>query len=173
MRPYEEADALDFFAAVQDSRERLIPWDAWPQRYQTLADAQKSLAYFRADFILRREMEMGIWEKTTADFLGSIMLRPKDWQIPFFEIGYWLCTSAEGKGYMSEALHLLVDFAFTQIRANRVMLRIDERNQRSLAVAKRFGFINEGRLRNAEKALDGSLRNMVIMALTPSDYASQ
>ena len=169
LRPYAELDAPAFFAAVEESRERLIPWDTWPQRCQTLTDAQRFVAYFRADFILRQGIEVGIWDKTTMDFLGSIMLRPKDWQIPFFEIGYWLRTSAEGHGYMREAAQLLVDFAFGQLGANRVMMRIDERNQRSLAVAERLGFVREGCLRNLERATDGNLRNMVVMALTPTD----
>lgn len=97
------------------------------------------------------------------------MLRPHNWAIPFFEIGYWLRSAAEGKGYMTEAVQLLTDYAFDQLGARRVMLRIDERNQRSIAVAERLPFQREGTLRNQERAADGTLRNMVIFALTPSD----
>jgi RimJ/RimL family protein N-acetyltransferase len=172
LRPFQAADVEDFFAALRESRERLLPWDTWPQRCQTLEDVQNLLAYFRADFILRREMEVGIWDQTTTHFLGSMMLRPKDWHIPFFEQGYWLRTSAEGQGYMGESLALLVEFVFAVLGARRVMMRIDERNHRSLALAERLGFVREGCLRNSERAADGTLRNMVIMALTPADRAS-
>lgn len=161
LRPYTEQDADAFFEAVEESRDRLSVWDSWPQRCQTLADAQRLLAYYRADFILRQLMEVGMWDQATSSFLGGIMVRPKDWDIPFFEIGYWLRTSAEGHGYMREALRLLVDFVFVHLGANRVMLRIDERNQRSLAVAQQLGFVREGCVRNLEKAADGSLRNGV------------
>jgi ribosomal-protein-serine acetyltransferase len=166
IRHYQGADALAFFAAVEESRDRLTPWDAWPHRCRTLADAQRMIASFQADFILRQEMEMGIWQQASGAFLGSIMLRPLNWAIRSFEIGYWLRTSAEGQGYMGEALRLLVDFAFSELGANRMMLRIDARNTRSLALAERAGFVREGCLRNAERAADGTLRNMIIMAQT-------
>ena len=169
LRPYTEQDAEAFFEAVQESRDRLSVWDSWPQRCQGLADAQRLLAYYRADFILRQLMEVGFWDQATSSFLGSIIVRPKDWDVPSFEIGYWLRTSAEGHGYMGEALRLLLDFVVGHLGANRVMMRIDERNQRSLAVAQRLGFVREGCLRNLEKATDGSLRNMVFMALIPAD----
>ena len=171
LRPHVPQDAPAFFAAVRESHDRLLQWDSWPQRYRTLPDTQKLIVYYQADFILRQQMEVGIWERDTGAFLGSIMLRPKDWAIPFFEIGYWLRTTAEGHGYMSEAVQLLIDFAFTHLQAQRVMLRIDARNRRSLALAHRLGFVREGCLRQSEQAVDGTLRDMVIMALIPTDRA--
>ncbi len=70
---------------------------------------------------------------------------------------------------MTEAVRLLTDYAFDQLGARRVMLRIDERNQRSIALAERLHFLREGTLRNHERAADGTLRNMVIFALIPLD----
>jgi RimJ/RimL family protein N-acetyltransferase len=169
LRPYVPSDAPAFFAAVEESRDRLMQWDSWPQRYRTLANVQKLIAYYQADFILRQQMEISIWERDTMGFLGSIMLRPKDWAIPFFEIGYWLRTTAEGQGYMREAAQLVIDFAFDHLNAQRMMLRIDARNKRSLVLAQRLGFVREGCLRRSERTVDGMLRDMVIMALIPTD----
>lgn len=170
LRGYQEGDAQDFFDAVVESRERLRPWEDWPDKCQELEVARAWLREDIARWLLREEMQIGIWSLETQLFIGNIMLRPHNWQIPFFEIGYWLRTSAEGKGYMSEAVQLLRDFAFAELGARRVMLRIDERNARSIAVAERLHFRREGILRNQEIAADGRLRNMIIFALTPEDW---
>lgn len=171
LRPYQDRDAQAFFDAVLESRDRLRPWDDWPDKCQTLADARVWLREYMADWLLRTLLEMGIWDRETENFLGGIMLRPHNWEIPFFEIGYWLRTSAEGKGYMTEVMQLLTSYAFNELGAKRIMLRIDERNKRSIAVAERLLFRREGILRNQEKAADGSLRNMAIFALIPDDRA--
>lgn len=70
---------------------------------------------------------------------------------------------------MAEALQLLTDYAFDELKARRVMVRIDERNTRSIILAERLHFRREGTLRNQELAADGRLRNMIIFALTPED----
>jgi ribosomal-protein-serine acetyltransferase len=74
---------------------------------------------------------------------------------------------------MTEAVALLTDFAFTRLGATRIMMRIDERNHRSLAVAERVGFVREGCLRNSEQAAEGRLRNMVIMARLRGDRSDE
>ena len=70
---------------------------------------------------------------------------------------------------MAEAVRLLADFAFNELHANRVMIRCDARNARSAGVAERLGFVREACLRNEARANDGSLRDTLIFALTPSD----
>jgi RimJ/RimL family protein N-acetyltransferase len=169
LRGYQEQDAQDFFDALVESRRRLRPWDDWPDGCQTLDDARAWMLQDMATWLLRRQLEIGIWERETLRFLGGLMLRPHNWEIPSFEIGYWLRTSVEGHGYMTEAMQLLIDYAFTELEAKRVMMRIDERNHRSIAVAERLQFQREGLLRNYEMASDGRLRNMIIFALVPED----
>lgn len=169
LRGYREQDAQVLFDAVNESRERLQPWDTWPDRCQTLEDTRGCLLQDMANWLLRKQLEIGIWKSETSTFLGGLMLRPHNWEIPFFEIGYWLRTAAEGKGYMAEALQLLTSYAFDELGARRLMLRIDERNRRSIALAERLHFQREGTLRNQEMAADGRLRNMVIFSLIPDD----
>ena len=84
-------------------------------------------------------------------------------------MGSWLHTTAEGKGYMTQAVQLLTDDADHHLHANRIMLCLDERNTRSIALAERLHFRQEGRLRHQEIAADGTLPTMRIFALTPQD----
>lgn len=169
VRPFRESDAEEHFEAVVESREHIQPWLPWARGYDTLDDSRTFIARSEAAWRLRDDLILGIFDRATGRFLGGTGLHPRDWDIPFFEIGYWLRVSAEGHGYMTEAVRLLTDYAFESLGANRVMIRCDERNTRSAAVAERAGYLREARLRNDSFGADGTLRNTLIFALTPVD----
>ncbi|MBF6590801.1 MAG: GNAT family N-acetyltransferase, partial [Ktedonobacterales bacterium] len=102
-------------------------------------------------------------------FLGGLGLHPRGWETGFFEIGYWLRASAEGQGYMAEGVRLMTDYAFAHLGATRVQIRCDARNQRSAGLARRLGFVQEAHLRCQMRATDGTLRDTLVFALTPTD----
>ena len=54
-----------------------------------------------------------------------------------------------GRGYGGDAVNALVDFAFGELRLERVWLLTDEENVRAQATYRRAGFVEEARLRRA------------------------
>lgn len=54
-----------------------------------------------------------------------------------------------GQGLGTDAVNALVDFAFGQLRMERVWLDTDESNTRAQAAYRKAGFTEEGRLRHA------------------------
>lgn len=52
------------------------------------------------------------------------------------------------KGYGTDAVCTLLDFAFNQMNLNRVWLRVHELNARAMACYRKCGFREEGRLRS-------------------------
>ncbi len=171
VRPYRESDAQDLFEAVGESREHLRPWLPFAGAHQTVDESRGWIIQQLAEWLLRRDMQAGIWEKATNHYVGGSGLHPHNWETGYFEIGYWLRASATGHGYITEAARLLTEYAFTALAATRVEIRCDEWNVRSAAVAQRLGFVQEARLRNHELAVDGTLRTTLIFALTPADRA--
>jgi RimJ/RimL family protein N-acetyltransferase len=75
-----------------------------------------------------------------AQFVGSVML------IPFCEIsceveaGWQVVASRWGQGLGSEAIAAVLTHGFMAFGARAICALIDPRNERSLCVAKRFGF---------------------------------
>ena len=167
VRPYRADDADDLYAAIEASRDHLRPY--MPFADETEAELRDWLAHAMARWLLREELTVGVWEIANGRYLGGSGLRPHDWSIGFFEIGYWLRADAEGHGYMAETVRLLTDYAFTSLGANRVQIRCDARNTRSAAVAERCGFVREALLRNDSRGADGTLRSTLVFALTPDD----
>lgn len=142
IRPYQATDAPALHAAIVESRDHLRPWEAFADWFQTLAETTA--------WIERRKLERqrgtayatGLWLRTSGQFVGGAELFDKT--LPgepvVFMLAYWLRKSAQGNGYITEAVCTLSDYAFTSLRAMRVYLEINARNRRSIAVAERTGF---------------------------------
>jgi RimJ/RimL family protein N-acetyltransferase len=101
--------------------------------------------------------------------LGDCRLYPQSWEIRAFSLSYWLRESEIGQGFITEAVNLWVQFAFEKLQAMRIEIRCDARNERSVAVARRLGFVLEGQLRNHMLAPDGTLRISLIFSRIPAD----
>ena len=87
-----------------------------------------------------------------------------DWNVPRFEVGYWVRSSAQGRGYIAEAVQTLTRFAFDALQARRVEIRMSTANERSRAVAVRCGFTFEGVLRADSLGVDGQVRDTAVYA---------
>jgi ribosomal-protein-serine acetyltransferase len=169
VRPYRENDAEALFNAMNESRDHLRPWLPFADEHQTIDESRNWIIHQMAQWLLRDDLILSIWELLTGRYLGSTGLHPHDWGNGYFEIGYWLRASAEGYGFVTEAVQLLTDYALDSLRANRLEIRCDELNVRSAAVPKRLGYVLEGRLRNYLTTSDGRLRTALIFSFIPSD----
>jgi len=133
LRPFRGSDAHALYEAIEESRAHLRPW--LPFADETFEQASDWVIRQQAAWLLRTNLNVGIWTQASDTFLGSAGLIPRDWQIGYFGLGYWLRASAEGHGYMTEAVSLLVDYAFKQLDAQRLEIRCDDHNLRSAALA--------------------------------------
>lgn len=172
VRPYQESDAQSLFEAIVESRDHLRPWEDFADAHQTVAESKDLIVRWTAQWLLREYMAVGFWDLATQRYLGSSGLLPHSWDIGYFETGYWVRASAVGQGYVTEAVKLLVDYAFTHLHARRLEIRCNERNIRSAAVARRLGFVQEGRLRNHMLTHLGEIRSTLIFGMTPEDTFS-
>ena len=72
--------------------------------------------------------------------------------------GYWVAPGARGRGVAGRALALVTDWAFSTLELAVVLLEINEHNPASLAVARRAGYHQAGRLDvNTETGVRGNL----------------
>jgi RimJ/RimL family protein N-acetyltransferase len=162
-------DAADLFAALEASRERLAPWLHFPDPLQTVEATRDWLIHLESRWLLRQALSFAIRHSETHEFLGGVELHTILWDRRFFALGYWLRSGAEGHGYMSEAVQILTNYAFSSLGANKVSLRCDARNLRSAAVAERLGFVREAQLRGEAITKDGLLADELQFALTRDD----
>lgn len=170
VRPYRAEDAEDVRTAVEESREHLRPWMAIADLHQTVEETRDWILRGVAKRILREELHCGIWERQSGRFLGWLGLYPRNWHTGHFEVGYWVRSSAQGHGYVSEAVRLVTDYVFVHLEASRMEIRCNALNTRSANVARRLGFVQEAYLRNNTRAPDDTtVRDTLVFARIPSD----
>jgi RimJ/RimL family protein N-acetyltransferase len=171
LRSFRVEDAPALHAALAESIVELrsnlwfLPWVA---QEPTLESAQIRCAKAAASFLLRTDLPYLAFEKSSQKLVASIGLHRTDWTLPKTEVGYWVRTKEVDKGYASEGVMALTNWALTGLGAQRVELVTDEKNQGSRAVALRCGFSLEGVLRNVMQSPDGKLRNSCVYAKLPT-----
>jgi RimJ/RimL family protein N-acetyltransferase len=85
--------------------------------------------------------------------LGIDIHKPEDW----------------GKGYGSEAVRLLLDFAFKNLNFNRVELEVLDFNERAAKCYRKVGFKEIGRKRQA-RFIDGRYRDALLMDILKDEW---
>ena len=171
LRPFTIADAPQLHEALVESIDQLrqnlwfLPWVA---EQQTLQSAEARCRKAQGNFLLRLDLPYLAFERSSGRLVASAGLHRTDWALPKTEVGYWVRTSQNGKGYATEAVNALSSWALQGLGARRVELVTDELNLGSRAVALRCGFQLEGILRNTAQAPDGQLRNTCLYAKIPA-----
>ncbi len=135
------------FALVDKNREHLRPWFPWVDGTKTIEDTIKYLAVKEKEFEANKKIEYGIY--VGSKYIGNIGIFGLNWTDRSGEIGYWIDSDYQGKGYMTEAVQILEKYFFEERELNRIVIRCSEYNGSSNQVAKKCEYTFEGRLRQA------------------------
>jgi RimJ/RimL family protein N-acetyltransferase len=158
-------DGRVMFESAEESRKELNPWMPWSEK-QTLEDAELYARRAHAEFILRESLSYIIFLKSDVMHVGNTGLHRFDWDVPRFEIGYWCRTSLTGNGYITEATTTLERFAFDFLKAKRIEIHVDDRNEKSWRIPERLGYMLDGVLHNYAPGASGQPRHMRIYTKT-------
>jgi ribosomal-protein-alanine N-acetyltransferase len=143
LRPQQSDDAQGLFAIFSDPvATRYLSHLKWSTLDQAHASLAKDAEARAAGQILRLAVELA----GQPGLVGQILLFNFEHPSRRAEIGYILAPSLWGRGYIHEALHALVDFAFSSLALNRLEAEIDPRNAASARSLERLGFAKEGHL---------------------------
>ena len=88
------------------------------------------------------------------------------------ELGYLLNKEEhKRKGYMSEAVGAMLDYGFNFMGLNRVEAFIGPTNAASLGVVRKYGFKQEGHLKQ-HYVVNGEPQDSLVFSLLKEDYKS-
>lgn len=135
-------DARTIFETyVQDTEvTRYLVWEP----HKTMQETEQFLLACRQLWQTGKDYAYAITLKETGGLIGMFSLHPMKMKI---EIGYVLARPYWGKGYMTEALRGVIDWAFTQPDVYRVQAFCDVDNVASARVMEKAGMSREGLLR--------------------------
>ena len=171
IRCYEPRDAPLLKEAIDSSLEHLLPWMPWAhQEPQTLEEKVELIRQFRANFDSGDNFTCGIFSPDESEVLGGTGLHPRIGP-GGLEIGYWIRAGATGRGLATESSAALTRVGFEVCEADRIEIRIEPRNQASMGIPRKLGFVEEATLRRRLPPREaGPLRDVTIFTLFREDF---
>lgn len=148
LRPLQESDTDSFFALVHSNRKHLSQWLPWIEAHSTPGHSRRHIAAGIVQQALRNGGQWGIFLGSTL--IGEVSLHwiQKDHQAG--SMGYWIAGPYQGKGLAAMACQKLLHLCFQEYALNRLELSCALQNARSMALAQRLGFTQEGCRRQVE-----------------------
>ncbi|MEX0664939.1 MAG: GNAT family protein [Acidimicrobiia bacterium] len=149
LRPLKASDWEQWRDVRLRSRDWLEPWEPFGE--PGTADPVTDADAFKA--------RCGAWERQRhfdaaygfgiflrkGRFIGEVSLGSVQ-RGPFqsANVGYWIDEAEAGRGFMPEAVALVIRFAFEELGLHRVEAAIVPRNKASRRVVKKLGLRDEG-----------------------------
>jgi ribosomal-protein-serine acetyltransferase len=147
LRPLEPWQAEEFLAHMDRARATVDPWIPWASVSTDLAGATATLQRYADNAAKDRQRLFGIW--LDGVLVGGTMFVAFDAKIGNCELGVWLEPAATGRGLVTRAARVLIDWAFRTRGLHRAEWHCNPGNTDSSAVARRLGMTREGLLREA------------------------
>jgi RimJ/RimL family protein N-acetyltransferase len=164
LSPLRLADSLLLFNWINDREEVLFN-----APYKPISEGQHQ-AWFEAIQQHNDRVIFGIRLLETDKLIGICQLHTIHHIHRSAELQIRLGDTAErGRGYGTEAVDLLLDFAFKDLNLQRIYLHVFSHNTAALRLYEKIGFIREGVLRKAAH-INGEYVDVVVMAILREDY---
>lgn len=145
LRHFCEKDLLNLFQGL--SNADVIKY--YGVSYTNLESSKQQLQWFEE----LQNQGKGIWWAIFNQygiFHGAIGFNNFNPEHQKIEIGFWLLPEFWGKGIISEAINLVVAYAFETLKVNRIEAFVELENQNSSKVLVRNSFSYEGTMMNCE-----------------------
>ena len=113
----------------------------------------------------RNSVFLAIVRRDTEQHIGNIKLGPIDWVHHLADVGVLIGDkNCWGKGYATEAISLVVKFAFQELNLHKLTAGFYAANKGSEKAFKKNGFVVEG-IRARHRLCEGSYMDTVILGL--------
>ena len=112
-------------------------------------------------------------EKVGENLIGNCGIHAIDWKNRVGEVGITIGEKDyQGKGYGTEAMDVLLDYAFKSVNLNRLQLRVYKFNSRAISSYNKIGFIEEGRMRKAI-FINGEYHDIIFMSILQEEWLKE
>lgn len=169
LRKFRRGDAAAVFAYASDPEvARYTIWD----HHRSIKTTRRFV-----DLVLKayRQGQPAPWAivlRSNDKLIGAIGLR--NWAVDHSraEVGYVLARDYWGQGYVSEALHAVLEFGFSRMSLNRIEAKCVPENLGSIRVLEKAGMQCEGLLRDYE-FVKGAYQDLNIYSILKREFRKQ
>ncbi|MCL2098946.1 MAG: GNAT family N-acetyltransferase [Oscillospiraceae bacterium] len=138
LRRIYDVDYIDMheYSADSDVTKYLV----W-RPHTSLAETKNYACGLQKKYKSGKFFDWGLVLKETGKLIGTCGFTSVNLNKNSCEVGYVLSRKYWGRGLMPEALELVMDFAFTYFKFDRVEARFLEGNTKSLRVMQKMGMV--------------------------------
>ncbi|AWB45754.1 GNAT family N-acetyltransferase [Paenibacillus sp. CAA11] len=163
MRPIEAQEAELYLSLLNDNEVRRLTGT------KPVFGQEATRSYLEAKRQDASEVLLWIVDKRTDEPVGDIQLMDVDHSNRSAGIRIAITTEHQGQGYGSEAMDILLDYAFGVLNLHRIELNVFDYNERARHVYKKLGFVEEGIQREA-LYYNHQYYDSVIMSILEDEY---
>lgn len=169
LRPITKADAADMFKALEDEEGmRLTGTQAEFTFEQVEAFCERiSKADDRADYAITLK------EDPSMTYIGEVVLNEIDEENR--SASFRIAMQGKefyGKGYGTEATHLIIDYGFKELNLHRIELEVYDFNPRAQRVYEKVGFKKEGIKRDV-LWWDEAYQSAIVMSILEDEWRAK
>ncbi|MFI7503147.1 GNAT family N-acetyltransferase [Streptomyces sp. NPDC049687] len=147
LRPLEPWHAEELLAHLDRGREFINEYVPFGSRATDVAGAREVLQRYADMRAADTGSLHGLWLE--GKLVGGVLFLNFDAENANCEVGCWLEPAGTGRGLVTRAMRVLIDFAVEQRGIHRVEWVASAGNTNSLNVARRLGFTRDGVRREA------------------------
>ena len=163
----EEIHAESLLNLVNANRVYLREWLPWVDHMQTVANFTRYIIDTKKRAADKTDFGYAII--IDKNIVGRMGLHHINYQNKIGEIGYWLADGLQGRGIITKCCTALINHGFTQLGLNRIEIKCGLGNDKSLAIAEKMQFKQEGILRKAE-LLNGKFIDLYLYAMLKEEW---
>ena len=169
LRPLRIRDQNQWNTVRARNRQWLAPWEATIPLIDSTSNDQINAQHLPSYFEMVRNLNsearnarsfsFAIWHE--RNLIGQISLGGVIFgAMRGGHIGYWIDLNYINKGYTTQAVELITEFAFTSLMLHRLEINLRPENVASRRVAEKAGYIFEGE-RSRYLHIDGAWRDHI------------
>lgn len=159
-------DAADFYAYAKDPEvSRYLLWSPHPSLRYTERCIENTASLYREGLFF----DFALIDKESGRMIGTAGMTRIDVENRVGEVGYVLSREFWHRGLATEALAVILSFAFHELSLHRVEARFLEGNTASLRVMEKNGMTFEGYWRDA-LLVKGAYRTVGVCAMLEEEY---
>ncbi|MEV0040643.1 GNAT family protein [Streptomyces sp. NPDC050804] len=170
LRPLEPWQAEEFLAHIDRARDLVDQHIGFARAAADLVSAEARLTSYAQKRAADSGRLYGIWLDSTL--VGGVLFRVFDAKGGNCEVGCWLEPAGTGRGLVTRAARVLIDWAVEKRGIHRVEWHVSSANEPSINVARRLGMTREGVLRESY-LFDGVRQSTEIWSVLAPEWREQ
>ncbi|MFH8344574.1 GNAT family N-acetyltransferase [Streptomyces sp. NPDC018045] len=167
LRPLEPYHAEEYLAHMERGREYIGRWIGLADANTDLPSTRAFLQSYADKAAADSGRLYGIWVDGTL--VGGVLFRTFDAAAGNCEVGCWLEETAVGRGLVTRAIRVIVDWAVEERGIHRVEWLAASGNKASVKLAERLGLVRDGVLRESN-ARGGVRHDMEVWSVLAPEW---